>query len=412
MSATLASPTEGRRESPRVSIVSEPLTYQAKLVRDHGGLRAISTRGNYSYVRDFILAETRGDGPALNRLARHAEEMRTIATERERIFAPDVGYEFEQRAVSWASGTGGYFAPPLWIVEHFATVPTPERVLSRLAPNFDLPLGAQSVNLPAFSTGPDVDVTAVDSATPSATAVDTPISSAVTTIAGNFDVPIQMLEQSPLGAHLDWVAFTNMEARYGYKLERQLFVGSGASTPQGSGNNQLLGILNNTAIPAANIVTYTDATPTVAKMIQTSGQGGPIPQAVAAIGNNRKAPPEYWMLTTSRGAWIASGELAFPLALENMEGPGHFGLIAYEAWPNDAIPTTLGTAGNQDIVLACRPSDWLILESERRTSINRDVLSGTLEVRLQMRRYVAALLRFPSSVAYVTGTGMAVPTNF
>ncbi len=34
-------------------------------------------------------------------------------------------------------------------------------------------------------------------------------------------------------------------------------------------------------------------------------------------------------------------------------------------------------------------------------------LRGTLMFRLQMRRYVAALLRYPSSVTYLLGTGLA-----
>jgi hypothetical protein len=190
----------------------------------------------------------------------------------------------------------------------------------------------------------------------------------------------------------------------------------------------LLGILNNTSIPAGNIVAYTDATPTVAKMIQTSGQGGPVAQVIAAIGNNRKVKPEIWMMTTSRGAWITSGYVEFPIALSNQSGPGAFDLLAYPAWQNDAIPTTVNA--NQDIMVACRPSDWLILESDRKMGVENlsrntgsrdpsagvgimaEAISGSLMVRIQMRRYVAALLRQPTSVGYLTGTGMAIQSGF
>ncbi len=88
--------------------------------------------------------------------------------------------------------------------------------------------------------------------------LDTAISSAITTIGGNRDLPIQMLEQSPQGAHIDWGAFSTMEARYSYQLESQLFTGTGASSPQSSGNNQLPGIFNNAAIPAANQIAFTN----------------------------------------------------------------------------------------------------------------------------------------------------------
>jgi hypothetical protein len=117
-------------------------------------------------------------------------------------------------------------------------------------------------------------------------------------------------------------------------------------------------------------------------------------------------------MTTSRAAWIASGETAtFPLAVSNQTGPGAFDLLAYPVETDDAIPTNIGGTG-QDIIIACRPSDWLILESERHVQVMPEVLSGTLEVRLQLRRYVAALLRQPTSVAYLTGTGLAVQSGF
>lgn len=405
--------------SPRVSILKEPLTYEARLAKDRTGplgYRAVTIQGGQSYFKDLVLYQLRtGDWQAAEqRLQRHAMEMKAVGEARSRIFHPDVEYDFEQRAVNWANGTGGYFAPPLWLVEWFATVPTPERVLSALAPQFELPQGAQSVNLPRLTAGADVGETQVDGSATDVDLVDAAPQSAVATIAGNADVPMQMLEQSPVGAHLDWVVFTNMEARYGYRLEQQMLVGTGVATPQGSGNNQLLGILNNPAIPAANVITYNDATPSVNNMIRTASttQGGPLPAAIAAIGNNRQIKPEIWMMTTSRAAWVTSGEVNFPLALGNQVGPGAFDLLAYPVEQNDAIPTNLGATGNQDTIICCRPSDWILLESERRTSVYTDNLSGTLMARLQLRRYAAALLRQPSAAAYLSGTGMIVQPGF
>ncbi len=418
--------------SPRISIVHEPLTYEARLVRDrrgHGGFRAIATRENHSYVSDVILSGMRGDQEARGRLDRHDQEMRAIGEARERIFHPDVDVEFEQRAVNWSSGTGGYFAPPLWIVEQFAYQPTPERILSRLAPQFELPVGAQSVNIPAWSAGAEMGLTPLLSPTVSTSTVDTAISSAVATIAGNYDVPMQMLEQSPQGAHLDWVAFTTMEARYGFQLEQQLFIGTGASVPQGSGNNQLLGIFNNTTIPSANNISYTGTGESGS--VGATAMFGSIGQLSAKIGQARLLPPEAWMMSTSRGAWLGSSEDSQnrPLMIaDNTSDAGVWDLLGFPVYLNDAIPRTSGAGFNEDRIICCRPSDWLILESERRTNVNAlkrdgsaargrdnarlgdamgEVLSGTLMVRLQMRRYVAALLRYPSSVAYLSGSGMA-----
>ena len=429
--------------SPRVEITREPLTYDARLVRDKTqplGLRAIPARENRSYIQDFVLAERSGDQNARERLARHKREMEDVGTQRQRLFHPDVAYDFEQRAVNWSAGTGGYFAPPLWIVEQFAMQPTPERCLSALAPNFELPEGAQSVSIPAWTTGIDTVPAQVGAAVPTPSTVDTAVSSAVVTIAGNYDVPIQMLEQSPQGAHLDWVAFTTLEARYAYDLEQQLLIGQGVTTPQGSGNNQLLGLFNNTAIPTANLVSYTGTGEASPGTTGSPGQGatsmfGFLGLAIAKVGQSRFLPPEAWMMSTSRMGWLGSSEDAQnrPLMIADRDGTANFDLIAIPVHLNDAIPRTLGTGQNEDRIIACRPSDWLILESERRTSVRSlkrdtsaargrdnaalgdamgDVLSGALMVRLQLRRYVAALLRFPTSVAYLQGSGMATGGGF
>lgn len=401
--------------SPRVRILHEPLTYEARLVRDPSAprsFRAVQMRENRSYVQDFTLAQTKGDQSAQERLDRHAREMKVLAETRDDLFHPDVEVEFEARAVNWTNGTGGYFAPPLWIIEQFAYQPTPERALSRLAPQFELPVGAQSVNIPAWTQGADVGNAQVSSTAVSQDVLDQAVGSAVATIAGNFDVPMQMLEQSPQGAHLDWVAFTTMEARYGYKLEQQLIIGQGASTPQGSGNDQLMGIYNHPLIPTANQISYTGAaegSATAATSMFSS-----LGLAIAKIGQNRFAPPEAWLMTTSRMAWLGSSEdtQSRPLMIADKDGTGKFDLIAIEVQLDDAIPRTSGSGGNEERIIACRPSDWLILESERRTQVMTEVLSGTLQARLQMRRYVAAILRRPESVAYLLGSGMATGGGF
>lgn len=419
--ATLRGEVQALKEtrSPSVRVVSEPLTYDARLVRDPRGplgFRAVPTRENSSYVADLASYQLRMSDwrEAEHRLRRHEKEMRTLSAESSRLFHPDVEYEFEQRTVSWANGQGGYFAPPLWIIEQFATVPTPERVLSAKAPKFDLPEGCQSVNLPAWTgNSADVSVQALGTPATSVDLTDNAIQSAVATIAGNEDVPLQMLEQSPVGAHLDWAVFSNMEARYGYKLELQLLVGTGAATPQGSGNNQLLGLFNNTAIPAANQVQYTGAGEGAAA--GATGMYSSIGLLPAKIGQNRLLPPECWLMSTSRGAWLASSEdqQSRPLMIsDNIASSGTWDLMGYQVFLNDAIPRNLGTGANEDRIIACRPSDWLVLEADPRTSVFREVISGNLMARIQLRRYVAALLRYPTSVAYLYGSGMATGAGF
>jgi len=371
----------------------------------------------WSYFGDLALAEhperERGHA-ARERLLRHEHELRT-----------------ETRAPSYS-----YADPPRWLVEEFAIFPRPDRILAGLieaAGNLvEIPQkpGFSSVNVPRLTAGTKTAVDVPDSVTPDADVTTglTPgpagsaasagldperdpanVGGRVVQIAGQEDVPLQMLEQSGPGmGHLDRVLWKDLNDSVDSNLELQLVNGPGGAGPFG----QLLGLLN---VTGTNSVVYTDASPTVAKFIQTAspGQGGPAAQAIAAIGNNRRRKPEVWLMTTSRAAWITSGEVTFPLALANQIGPGEFDMLSYPAIEVDAIPTTLGVGGNQDVVVACRPSDMLLFESAGVLNAFTEVISSSLEARVQLRRYVAAVLgRWPTGISVISGTGMIVQANF
>ena len=397
------------RGSPRVSVLSSPLTYDARLVRDKrspNGFRAIELGDEKrSYIADLINAERTGDSDAQERLERHGREMADLGKQRALDLVPGATYEQEQRAVNWTAGTGGNFAPPGWLNQYFVTAPRAGRVFAAQIPTFDLPVGFQSINVPRLTTGTLSGVISQNSEDDDRDIVDAAVSSGVVTISGNEDVPLQLLEQSPPGAHLDFVVFTDMIADYDQQLEYQLLNGAGGTGP----NAQLLGLLNNLVTAPYNAtVTYPDATPTASKMFPYLGQ------TMAVVGKNRRMPPEFWMMNTSRTAWIASSEDTQnrPLILTDLAGSGRWDLLTVEVLINDAILPTYGAGGNQDVIIACRPSDWMLLESELHTDVYFEVLSGTLEARCQLRRYVAALERQPTSSAALEGTGMVVQANF
>ena len=377
----------------RVKVTSEPMTYRSA--------------EPHSYFGDLILAahpdKERGNR-ARERLIRHEREL-TVET----------------RAT-----TVTYADPPLWLIDRFATYPRPDRVLLNLidaAGNLiELPQkpGVSSISTLRLTTGtatnpegpgtPGAEQDVVDAAVPTGATTDRDPTTAtrIALIAGNATVPLPMVEQSGPGlAHMDQVLWKDLTSDYDSKVELQLLTGTGGSGPFA----QLLGLLNVTGV---NSVTYTDATPTGTKFIQVQSTlvgGGAAPQAIAAIGNKRKRKPEAWMMTSSRAAWVAASEVALPLALANQRGPGEFDLLAYPTWENDSIPTNLGAAGNQDVVVCFRPSDLLVWESAPTMSVFTDVASGTLEARVQLRRHVGAVLgRYPTGVSVVSGTGMAVQT--
>jgi hypothetical protein len=137
-----------------VEIKREPLTYEPT--------------ARVSYFRDLALARN-GDGGAEKRLTQHAQEMRTVIPAREREAeqrARAAGVEYRVNP-NTTDGTGGYFAVPLWLLDHFATAPRPMRVLADRIPNLPLPRGASEVKLPRITTGTSAAVASDGAAVPS-----------------------------------------------------------------------------------------------------------------------------------------------------------------------------------------------------------------------------------------------------
>lgn len=372
---------EGLSERPEgvsVTVTREPLTYEPDAPR--------------SYFHDLVMA-TRGDATASGRVQKHAEELRVILVDREtraRRRAETEGVQLRANP-SRLDGQGGYAAPPLWLIDQTASAPRPARALSALMPGFVLPAGAGEVSVPRLTTGAAVGVAQDGAPVPGQDFADAAATSPVVAFAGQSDVPLQLLEQSPPGAYLDAAIFRDLTGDYDFKLERMLANGSGA-------NGEFLGFLN---VPAgtglATTITYTDASPTAAELIPFCGQ------AAAQLGNKRGLGPETWLLRTSRKAWITSS--AWP----NLGWP----LLTYPDAEDNAIPATLGAGTNEDAIAAVRPSDMLLLESVPRVRVDRESLSGTLGVRLQLLGYAAALTaRYPTSIATVRGTGLIVQSGF
>lgn len=378
--------TEGaaavRRAQARSASVNESLTYRKDEVRR-------------SYFADLAKVQLNMDdtGSARERLQRHAVDVQT---------AP------EYRDISRTDGSGGYFVPPAWLMSEYAELARAGRATANLINSQPLPGGTDSINIPRIATGTATAIQTADNATvQEVDLTDNTISAGVKTIAGQQDVAIQLIDQSPVA--FDQIIFSDLMADYATKVDLQVLSGSNAS-------GQVKGIALASGI---NAVSYTDATPTVGEFYSK------LADAIQQIHTGRFLPPTVIVMHPRRWAWFTTaldttGRPLVSTAGQSFNGIATFNGVVSQAVvgslqglpvvtdPNLAINGGVGT--NEDSVLVMRASDLLLWESAIKSRVLPEVGSGQLTVRLQVYGYIAfSAERYPKSVSLISGTGFTAP---
>jgi HK97 family phage major capsid protein len=345
------------------------------------------------------------------RLERHGAEMRL---ELPRIEARaraegDTRGGYEARDLNRTDGTGGYAVPPAWLMGEYINMVRAHRITADLCTKFQLPAGTDSINIPKLSTGTAVAIQTADNATIQETDLaDTSVQANVKTIAGQQDLAMQLIDQSPI--NFDQIVFQDLIADYAQKLDVQVISGSNAS-------GQVKGIRS---IASVTTVTYTDASPTVPELYPK------IASAINTVNTARYMQPEVLIMHPRRWLWMLASldSSNRPLVVPAAQGPNNGmatqGGIAPEGTvgyilgvpvvcdPN--IPTTVG-GGTEDIIIAAKPSDYYLWEGPIRSRVLNEVLSANLTVRLQVFGYLAFMPdRRPESTCLVSGTGLASPS--
>jgi HK97 family phage major capsid protein len=374
-----------KRASARVEAVREGRTY------DQGNGR--------SYLQDLMRVQLNMDatGESIERLRRHAQDVAEAAA------SP------EYRDLNRTDGTGGYAVPPLWLMSQYIDLARAGRAYANLCNGQPLPPGTDSINIPKMATGTATAIQTADNAGVQETDLtDTSVQAPVRTIAGQQDVAIQLLDQSPIS--FDQVIFRDLVADYATKLDVQVIAGTGSS-------GQVTGVRNTSGITT---ITYTSATPTVAALYSK------IADAVQRIHTLRFMPPTAIVMHPRRWAYLlaATDTTGRPLVVPNSGGPMNasatLGAVAAEqvvgqmhglpVVTDPSMPTTLGAGTNEDVIHVVRASDLLLFESGIRSRVLPEVGSGNLTVRLQCYGYLAFTAgRYPASVVEIGGSGMSAP---
>lgn len=387
----------------------EPMTYE---------------RGNrsVSYFRDLGLAYVGGDQEARERLQRHRTEMGVELPKREARMEAEFrkGLDslrdgerraaVERRDISRVDGAGGEFVPPLWLLDEMATLARAGRPFADLVRNIPLPGGTDSINIPRITGGTAVAAQATDNAAVAETDITTDsVNAPVRTLAGQQDIALQLLEQSPIV--FDELVFADLRADYNAKLDLQMLAGAGTA-------GTIKGLLS---VAGTNTITYTDATPTVGELYPK------VADALSQAATARKRVPNVLIGAPRRWFWMTAALDAQgrPLVVPSSQGTfnsladvrdqvfeGPAGVLQglpFVLDPN--MPINLGAGVNEDRVIATLSTDHVLFEGALRTRALPEVLSGTLTVRLQVYAYVAFTAeRYPGGTSVIAGTGLVTPT--
>jgi HK97 family phage major capsid protein len=358
--------------------------------------------GRNSFVRDMINATMRNDATSWERLNRHQTEVNV-----------------ETRDISRTDTAGGDFVPPIYLINEYAEFARAARVTADLATTMALPLGTDSINIPAVTTGTQVAFQSSDnSATNTRDMVTSTVTAPVRTISGYENVSIQLVEQSPLAGGLDRLVFGDLMKDYALQLNTAV-VGNGDGT-----SGTLKGFINLGADTTNGIpTTWTETTPSAVTGLAT------IAKAISKVVTNRYQAVEaivmhpslwYWfasstdgssrplIVPTGAGPFNANGVVTSPGAPAGLVGTIHGVPVYVDA----TLPKTYGAATNQSPILVGKFSDSYLFESGVKTRVLPDVLSANLTVRFQVYGYMALAHRYNKSVSAITGTGTVAPTGF
>lgn len=358
--------------------------------------------GRNSFVRDMINATMRNDATSWERLNRHQAEVNV-----------------ETRDISRTDTAGGDFVPPIYLINEYAEFARAARVTADLATTMALPLGTDSINIPAVTTGTQVAFQSSDNAaTNTRDMVTSTVTAPVRTISGYENVSIQLVEQSPLAGGLDRLVFGDLMKDYALQLNT-------AVTGNGDGTSGTLRGFVNLGTDTTNGIptTWTETTPTAVNGLQS------ISKAISKVVTNRYQAVEaivmhpsmwYWfasatdgasrpiIVPTGAGPFNANGVVTAPGAPAGLVGTIHGVPVYVDA----TLPKNFGAATNQSPILVGKFSDSYLFESGVKTRVLPDVLSANLTVRFQVYGYMALAHRYAKSVSAITGTGTVAPTGF
>lgn len=358
----------------QTSIKSEPRTY--------------SPHAETSFVRDAYAAQFSNDYQAKERLARHMNE--------ERI---------ERRDVTSANFAG--LVVPQFLTDLAAPFARAGRPFLDQARKHQLPDAGLTISISKVTTGSATAVQTEGAAVQETNMDDTKLDVSVVTVAGQQNVSRQAIER---GTNIDSLVMADLVSAYHTNLD-SLNVTTSATS--------LTNVIT-------QVVTYTDASPTVAELYPK------ILDCVQRIQTNFFAGPNFILMHPRRLAFILAAvddqkrPLAVPVPNFNGQpafasgngapvyGNSGYTIVGLPVITDANVITTNGAGANEDVIIVGNTQEAHLFEqgSGEPMMLRFEQPKGAeLDITMVVYGYSAFTAnRYPNAFALVGGTGLITPS--
>lgn len=365
---------EVRKETSVAVVKSEPRTY--------------SPSAPSSFIADAYGAQFNNDFSAQERLARHMKE--------ERI---------ERRDVTSANFAG--LIVPQFLTELAAPFARAGRPFLDVARKHQLPDAGLTISISKVTTGSSTAVQTEGAAVSETNMDDTKLDISVVTVAGQQNVSRQSIER---GTNIDSLVMADLVAAYHTNLD-SLNVTTSATS------------LTNTI---TQVITYTDATPTVAEMYPKIVDG------IQRIQTNYFAGPNFILMHPRRlGFFLAAVDdqkrpLAVPVPNFNGQpafasgngapvyGNSGYTMLGLPIITDANVITTNGAGANEDVIIIGNTQEAHLFEDGDGSPMMlrfEQPKAAELDITMIVYGYSAFTAnRYPNAFALVGGTGLITPT--
>jgi HK97 family phage major capsid protein len=350
--------------------------------------RTYSPQADTSFIRDAYAAQFNNDYQASERLARHMSEERV-----------------ERRDVTSAAFAG--LIVPQFLTDLAAPFARAGRPFLDVARKHQLPDAGLTISLSKVTTGSSTAVQSEGAAVSETNIDDTKLDISVVTVAGQQNVSRQAIER---GTNVDSLVMADLVSAYHTNLD-SLFVTTSATS------------LMNTI---TQVVTYTDASPSVAELYPK------LADAIQRIQTNYFAGPNFILMHPRRLAFILAAldgqnrPLAVPVPNFNgqpafasgngapMYGNSGYTILGLPVITDANVTTANGTGTNEDVIILGNSQEahlWEQGSGEPMMLRFEQPKAAELDLTMVVYGYSAFTAnRYPNAFALIGGTGLVTPT--